>query len=891
MWVAVLFVLLVGSRHLITRGVPAIGEMVAFSLSPFDLLRAWASGWRIAGLGSEAHAPTAFGLIGVLGVASAGAMGLLRTVLILGMIPLGALFAYRLPAPTGSRWAQIACLLVYVTVPLPYNALADGRWGALVLYAAAPLVIGMLASASRLAPFGPEGAPEGARVPARSWRGRVLPLGFVTALVAAILPMAVVIVAVMALALALGGVIAMNPKGGLRMIGAGLAGSGIAVLLHLPWSLDFLLPGTTLSSFLGTPRPDQPSDLAALLRFEVGPLGSAPLGWCFLVAAALPLLIARSDRHTWAVRGWTLAVVSFAGAWAAQRGDLPVALPAVDVLLVPAAVGLALATAMGVSAFEVDLPGYRFGWRQIASGVAAAAVLAGILPVLGASFDGRWSMPAGDHARTLAFIDTENDEAPFRVLWLGDPAALPLDGWALDGGLAYATTDAGLAHPREPVGGLRRRRHRAARRSHRPRPHRPDRPPRPPPRPDGRALHRGARAAGPRPLRHRGAPGAARGARHPRGPARPRARRRARRADGVPERGLPARPGRRPGRRRGARRRRASPPPSPSTCRRARRCSPTTNGRVHWSGPIEDDTTVLLSAATPTRWDLTIDGTSVDAIEPFGWGNGLRGGRRRPRPPSGSTPRRSATPSSRPGLGVAVGAADVVRRRLDEPRPDRRRTTHEVRLASPPSSCSAGAIVGGLAHRRRGLADAVRAVVVLAERGGRRGHAGRQARVEPELHLVLRRGDGQRRRAGRPRPADRQPHRRSSSGDHHRAARPRSSRRLPNRRRRGRRPPPRRLPPRPRPPPLPAAPAADRRGAPGAEPDRGRRCRTSSTPRSPAPSSRSTAARSPSSTRSPTPARVRAAAGPPHRAARRPPASGRSRGGSPPGAPGSCWCS
>ena len=108
-------------------------------MSPIDLLRSWASGWRTAGLGSPSPGPERrSGCIGTLGVAFIGAMGLLRTVLILGMIPLGALFAYQLPAPTGSRWAQIACLLVYVAVPLPYNALADGRWDALVLYAAAP---------------------------------------------------------------------------------------------------------------------------------------------------------------------------------------------------------------------------------------------------------------------------------------------------------------------------------------------------------------------------------------------------------------------------------------------------------------------------------------------------------------------------------------------------------------------------------------------------------------------------------------------------------------------------------------------------------------------------------------------------------------------------------
>jgi hypothetical protein len=111
--------------------------------------------------------------------------------------------------------------------------------------------------------------------------------------------------------------------------------------------------------------------------------------------------------------------------------------------LAPAAVGLALSAAMGVAAFQVDLPGYRFGWRQVASGLAAAAVAVAAIPVLGAAFDGRWSMPAGDHNRALAFVDAENDEVPFRVLWLGDPAALPLAGWELDDGVAYATTDGG----------------------------------------------------------------------------------------------------------------------------------------------------------------------------------------------------------------------------------------------------------------------------------------------------------------------------------------------------------------------------------------------------------------------------------------------------------------
>ena len=62
-WAAVAVVLLVGSRHLITRGVPAIGEMVSFSSSPLELLRAWASGWRTAGLGSRRPPRPRFGLL------------------------------------------------------------------------------------------------------------------------------------------------------------------------------------------------------------------------------------------------------------------------------------------------------------------------------------------------------------------------------------------------------------------------------------------------------------------------------------------------------------------------------------------------------------------------------------------------------------------------------------------------------------------------------------------------------------------------------------------------------------------------------------------------------------------------------------------------------------
>jgi hypothetical protein len=442
-WGVLALVFLAGSRHLLTRGVPSVGELVPFTTGPVDLLKTWASGWHTAGLGSDSPNPTLFGAVGLLGMAFVGAMGLLRTVLTLGLLPLGALGAYRLARPIGSRYAQTAALLVYVANPLPYDALASGRWGALALYATAPTLVGLLARAGRLAPFGPVGGRAWPLLRGRTTAQLVLAVGVLTAVVACVLPSVVLIVPGVAIALALGSLLVYQARGIWRMVAVALGGSGLAVLLHLPWSFAFLLPGTTVSSLTGLQVPDRGANLATLLRFQVGPLGGAPLGYALLVAAALPLLIGQGQRRAWAVRGWTLALASWAAAWGSQQAALPFTLPPPEVLLVPAAVGLALAAAMGVAAFEEDLPGYRFGWRQIASGLAAAAVALACLPVLGAAFDGRWSMPAGDHARALGFVDDENDASAFRVLWVGDPTALPLAGWQLGDGLAYATTDGG----------------------------------------------------------------------------------------------------------------------------------------------------------------------------------------------------------------------------------------------------------------------------------------------------------------------------------------------------------------------------------------------------------------------------------------------------------------
>src|SRR3546814_11964889 len=60
-WAGVALVLLAGSRHLITRGLPAVGALVELSAEPRDLLRPFPTGWRPPGLGAAASAPPPVG--------------------------------------------------------------------------------------------------------------------------------------------------------------------------------------------------------------------------------------------------------------------------------------------------------------------------------------------------------------------------------------------------------------------------------------------------------------------------------------------------------------------------------------------------------------------------------------------------------------------------------------------------------------------------------------------------------------------------------------------------------------------------------------------------------------------------------------------------------------
>ncbi len=464
-WVITMIVILLGARGLLTGGIPAVGDLARLG-SASDLLSGWWSEFRPVGLGQEGFAPTGLAVLTLLSWLFLGETDLLRTVLIVGMVPLGALGMWRLVRPFALPVQGVA-LVVYLAVPVPYNAMANGVWSALLLYGLAPWLLRVVLVASGFAPFRATGEASGARL--LVGRG-VLAVGLLVGLVAAMAPEALVVVALMVAGLVLGSILAGTAQGLSRLVLVVPAGAAVGAALNLPWLLD------GGSSLLGDrPGGGHGNSWAELLRFDTGPFGDDRLGWALPVAALLPLVLAHDSRLAWAVRGWTLHLGTAAVALAAEQGWSPVPLPRPEVIQVPGALGLALAVAMGAAAFQVDVRRYRFGWRQLVPLTALVALLAGMLPLLATVSDGDWNATGDDYTDAYADVvpfsgdptgggderegsgggerggeregsgggERDGDEREGRVLWIGHGDVLPLGSWKLSGRLSFAVSDRG----------------------------------------------------------------------------------------------------------------------------------------------------------------------------------------------------------------------------------------------------------------------------------------------------------------------------------------------------------------------------------------------------------------------------------------------------------------
>ncbi len=447
-WLAAALLLVIGSRGVLTGRLPAVGQFAPFP-SWTSTVSQFFAGWHPSGVGTTAPAAPALALAGVVGTVLLGAMGLTQTVLVFGCLPLGAWGVVHLLRPFGSQRAALVAGLAYLAMPLAYDAVALGRWGALVAYAGAPWVLAALARAARLHPYGPTpGGRPGGRTGAWTTRhgqvGAAFVLGLLVAVLVAFAPGAAVVVVLAALALLPPAVLFHDGAGAGRAVGVALGATGVAAVISLPWVLGVLSAGTGALGVFGPPTPASgAAGWGELLRFSLGPIGDSPLAWGFVVAALAPLVLARDIRFRWAVRFWSIALVSWLAAWAVGRGWTGSLAVDPQVLLAPAAAATAAAIGLGIAAFEVDLRRAEFGWRQLTTVVGALAVAVATLPTLASALPGRWDLPVNDFAQSVAWMHGRTVDGAFRVLWLGDPRALNQGSWAQGDGLAYATSEDG----------------------------------------------------------------------------------------------------------------------------------------------------------------------------------------------------------------------------------------------------------------------------------------------------------------------------------------------------------------------------------------------------------------------------------------------------------------
>ena len=463
-WSAVILLALIGSRRFISDGVPTIGQFLRFPDSTRTLLGDYWAGWWSHGLGRTSAVPTGIGLIGIGGIVSLGNMGLFHTAAVLAWLPIGYLGAWKLMSIFPSSRARIVGLIAFAAIPLPYSALGAGRWSVVAAYGAMPWIVHLLRRIALIEPAltaraDADVADASAPVHRREQLRDLAKLALVTSVVTAFAPTFGLIVLIVGITLALATVVGRGSLGAAATLAvAALISAVAAVALNLPW-FSTLFGANGWDTFVGAPTVATDGlGVDRILRFSVGPAQLGVLAIALWIPVVAAPLLARGWRLTWAGRGGLLAAVSFLLAVLGERDALPFRLPELGLLLAPAAVGIALAAACAAAAFEQDVQGGSFGWRQPLGLISGIAIFFGAIPAVAATADGSWSTPSDTLSQPSDQFAQDPLDGDSRTLYIGDTRVMPLDGWRFDDagltGISYAVVDDGPLTVAEQWAGL-----------------------------------------------------------------------------------------------------------------------------------------------------------------------------------------------------------------------------------------------------------------------------------------------------------------------------------------------------------------------------------------------------------------------------------------------------
>ncbi len=423
------------------RGLLGSGRLVGGALFPSptgasDLWQAFAASWHRIGAGVPGSPSPALALLAALSTVLLGKAWLAVDLLLLGVVPLSGLAAYRaakrfVPQVPFQLWAGAA----YALLPLATGALAQGRLNAAVAHMAAPLLV---VAGHRLLTADPKYA---------GWR-HPFAAGLLLAVVTAFAPPVFFLAALFlpsAAGLALFTANASSRAGAVRRTVAVACALVSAFAVLAPWSFRLLAHPTLLLAGVGASPTTTPDALDLILLRPGGPGQPWPWVTAGLLLAALGALVRRDVRApatAWLVAGlaWVISVFSVRGV-----GPLPEAYA--GPLLSVAAAALLVAALSAAAGAREQLAAADFSWRQPVAVVIA--VLAGLLPLVSAaSWVRRGAADPLDRRPVEALPAVVRSEAGaqpgLRVLWLApgggtgaDPgsrvrfALTPIDGLSL----------------------------------------------------------------------------------------------------------------------------------------------------------------------------------------------------------------------------------------------------------------------------------------------------------------------------------------------------------------------------------------------------------------------------------------------------------------------------
>jgi GT2 family glycosyltransferase len=451
-WAVVIAALVIGSRELLSGGVPPVGEFLLFPDSPRLLFDSYLSAFNANGAGATSATPTGWATLAGLSFATLFRMGLLHTLFILGLVLVGIGGMWKLATVFPSTRARIAALLVYAASPLVGGALSEGRLTVLVVYAASPWILHLYRGAAGVGTADPRTAHMDVAdgLVSLSWPEQIrrsISAGIVVAIAAAFAPISLVVALALGVLLCLGTLIALAPwRTALGYLFAALIATGLGALLNLPWILTW-----TWNDLVGAPPIGDPGrGLLELASFDIGSVDFAVLSIVLYLPVLAAIALARAWRLTWAIRAGVLVITFGALAVLFDRDALPFSGPEAGVLLVPVAIGVALSAAAAIAAFDLDVRGGSFGWRQPLGILASTAVVIGLIPGVLAIGDGAWKMPNTPLSDLLeASLPDAARAGAYNVLYIGDARILPVpsseyrDGisWAVKSDAAFDTRD------------------------------------------------------------------------------------------------------------------------------------------------------------------------------------------------------------------------------------------------------------------------------------------------------------------------------------------------------------------------------------------------------------------------------------------------------------------